>query len=308
MNNKISIAIHGGAGTILPSKMTPKLEVQYREALKQAVFSGYKIMDGGGTAVEAVEKATILLENNPLLNAGKGSVYTNEGKHEMDASIMDGSNLECGSVAGVKNVKNPISLARKVMQTTSHNFLIGEGALDFAKSNGLEIVPDEYFHVEFRKKAWMRLKDTDNYELDHSGKTMSTVGAVAKDTFGNLAAATSTGGVTNKKKGRVGDSPIIGSGTYAFNPTCAVSLTGDGEYIVRIVAAYDVSCLMEYKGMSLQKAAALVIQEKLKEIGGEGGLIAVDHDGNVVMEFNSPGMYRASMSSKDDIKVGIYRD
>lgn len=306
----ISIAIHGGAGTLVKGLMTPQLEAEYQIALKTARDQGYSILAKGGTALDAVETAVMLLENSPLFNAGKGSVFTNNGTHEMDAAIMDGQSLKAGAVSLITGVKNPISLARDVMEKSHHVFLAGEGAMQFAKINGHEILGPEYFYDEMRYQQWQGIKDSDGFQLDHSVKKdgkFGTVGAVACDQYGNVAAATSTGGMTNKKFGRVGDSPMIGAGTYANNNTCAVSCTGSGEFFIRGVVAYDVSCLMEYKGLSLQEAANEVIYKRILKINGDGGLIAVDAHGNIAMPFNTEGMYRACKSSTGLEEIGIYR-
>ncbi len=305
----ISLAIHGGAGTITKTSMTAEKEKAYTSALKVALNAGFKVLESNGSAVDAVEAAVIELENSPLFNAGRGSVFTAEGKHEMDASIMDGSNLEAGAVTLVKQVKNPISLARKVMEHSVHVLLSGEGAEQFARNHGLSLEKQEYFYNEFRYRQWQQIKHTDKVQLDHTEQPKNlkgTVGAVALDVHGNVAAATSTGGMTNKRFGRIGDSPVIGSGTYANNKTCAVSCTGDGEYFMRAVSAYDVSALMEYKGVSLEEACRIVIKEKQPAIGGDGGLIALDVYGNITMPFCSEGMYRACRSSGGRYEVKIY--
>ncbi len=312
---KLSIAIHGGAGTILKEDMTPDLEQAYRLALKAALDVGFGVIENGGTAVNAVKAAVVVLEDNPLFNAGRGSVFTKKGLHEMDAAIMDGSTLEAGAVAGVRNIRNPIELAEEVMLHSGHVFLSGKGANDFAIKQGIKLEPDEYFYSEYRYDQWREIRDSDLYQLDHKSdkmvglmknKRIGTVGAVACDAEGNIAAATSTGGMTNKRYGRIGDSPMIGSGTYANNKTCAISCTGHGEIFIKAVAAYDVSCLMEYKNMSLKEACEKVVLEKLVELRGEGGLIAVDAGGNVAMVFNSAGMYRG-MKSEDGVEaIDIY--
>lgn len=306
---KISIAIHGGAGTILQSEMSAEKEIAYKDALKEALNAGYKVLENGGTSLDAVEQAMIQLENCPLFNAAKGSVFNALGKHEMDASIMEGKNRMAGAVSGVHNIHHPTSLARQVMEQTEHVFLIGEGAMDFAATIGFPFIDDDYFYDEFRYQQWLKIKDSEKFQLDHTivDKKFGTVGAVALDIFGNLAAATSTGGMTNKKFGRVGDSPIIGAGTYANNATCAVSCTGSGEYFIRGVVAYDVSCLMEYKGLSLQAACDEVIQHRLKNMDGDGGLIAVDTQGNIVLSFNTEGMYRACRNNNGRHEVSIYK-
>ena len=309
--NNFSIAIHGGAGTILKSSMTPEKEEAYKAALKTALDVGYELLKEGKSAIEAVEKAVVELENCPLFNAGKGSVFTSEGKHEMDASIMDGKSLDAGAVSLISGVQNPISLARKVMEESDHVFLAGSGAHEFAKKMECTFQNEDWFHDDFRHQQWLDIKDTDVTQLDHSIKKeqkFGTVGAVAVDIFGNVAAATSTGGMTNKKFGRVGDSPMIGAGTYANNATCAVSCTGSGEFFIRGVVAYDVSCLMEHKGLSLAEASLDVIQNRLLKINGDGGLIAVDSLGNVALPFNTEGMYRAFRKSDGSQEVSIYKD
>ncbi len=308
--NTFSIAIHGGAGTLVKGLMTPDLENEYKIALKLAREAGYKILENGGTALDAVEVSVKLLEDSPLFNAGKGSVFTAEGTHEMDASIMDGKTLNAGAVSLVTGIKNPVSLARDVMDKSYHVFLAGEGAMQFAKGNGYVLEDTNYFYDEVRYKQWQGIKDSDNFQLDHSVKKdgkFGTVGAVACDKQGNIAAATSTGGMTNKKWGRVGDSPMIGAGNYANNNTCAVSCTGSGEFFIRGVVAYDVSCLMEHKGWSLQEAANEVINKRVLDIKGDGGLIAVDAQGNIAMPFNTEGMYRACKSSNGDSEISIYK-
>ncbi|MEJ2113489.1 MAG: isoaspartyl peptidase/L-asparaginase [Flavobacteriaceae bacterium] len=307
---RFSIAIHGGAGTLVKGMMTPELETKYKSALNVALKIGYTILEQGGTAVQAVEEAVISLENSPLFNAGKGSVFTAKGSHEMDAAIMDGRTLNAGAVSLISGIKNPIALARDVMEKSEHVFLAGEGAMEFAKKLNYVIENESYFYDEFRYKQWLEIKDTDSFQLDHSIKKDSkfgTVGAVACDLNGNVAAATSTGGMTNKKWGRVGDSPMIGAGNYANNKTCAVSCTGSGEFFIRGVIAYDVACLMEHKGLSLEEASNEVIYKRILEINGDGGLIAVDTNGNVAMPFNTEGMYRACKSSNGKEDIAIYR-
>ena len=308
---KFTIAIHGGAGTLVKGKMTAEKETAYKDALSHALTAGYKILEGGGSAMDAVEEAVKQLEDSPLFNAGRGSVFSATGVHEMDASIMDGSNLKAGAVTTITGIKNPISLARDVMDKTEHVFLAGDGAIDFARSLDYEILAPSYFHDDLRYQQWQELKDSNAFQLDHSLKKdakFGTVGAVALDQDGNIAAATSTGGMTNKRFGRVGDSPMIGAGTYANNETCAVSCTGSGEFFIRGVVAYDVSALMEYKGISLSEAAEEVIHKRLLAIGGDGGLIAVDKLGNISMPFNTEGMYRAKMHSSGQKLIAIYGD
>lgn len=329
--SKIALAIHGGAGTILKSKMTPDLEREYRGGLETALNAGYSILESGGSSLDAVEAAVICLEDFPLFNAGRGSVFTHEGAQEMDASIMDGSTLKAGAVAFVKNIRNPVRLARLVMEKTEHVLLAGEGANQFAEQLGIETEPDEYFFTEHR---WLQLQEAiaaGRIQLDHSDdvssskfqvpsrsrneepgtwnlepgtKPTGTVGAVACDKNGHLAAATSTGGMTNKKFGRVGDTPLIGAGTYA-DGTVAVSCTGHGEYFMLGVTAYDVAARMKYKGLSLEKAARETI-DHLTHIQGEGGLIAVDSHGNVALPFNSEGMYRGYCMEGSKTLIEVY--
>jgi len=310
MMNTFSIAIHGGAGTLVKGMMTPELEVQYKEALQLALNKGYTILKQGGTAVDAVEKAVMVLEDSHLFNAGKGSVFTANGTHEMDASIMNGKTLNAGAVSLITGIKNPVSLAKDVMEKSEHVFLAGKGAMQFAKELDYSLENETYFYDELRNKQWLEIKDTNNFQLDHSIKKDSkfgTVGAVACDQNGNIAAATSTGGMTNKKWGRVGDSPMIGAGNYANNKTCAISCTGSGEFFIRGVVAYDVSCLIEHKNMSLHAASNEVINNRILEINGDGGLIAIDTKGNIAMPFNTEGMYRACKSSNGKEEVSIYK-
>ena len=320
-NNTFAFVIHGGAGTILKSNMTAEVEAAYREKLKEALLAGYNILKNDGSSLDAVEAAIRILEDSPLFNAGKGAVLTSEGTAELDASIMDGKTLNAGAVAAVKRVKNPISLARLVMEQSPHVMMVGDGAESFARTHGVELVPPEYFITERRQKDLQKAKEAEKKQGSPSkgtspGKTgqapadqkHGTVGAVALDKSGNLAAGTSTGGMTNKKFGRVGDSPVIGAGTYANNRTCAVSATGHGEYFIRSVVAYDISALMEYKGMSLKDAAHLVIMNKLEKLGGTGGVIAIDREGHISMPFNTPGMYRGYVSMDGKVVVEIYKD
>ncbi|WP_417212702.1 isoaspartyl peptidase/L-asparaginase family protein [Bizionia sp.] len=305
-----SIAIHGGAGTLVKGMMTPELESKYKQALKAALDAGYTILETGGTAVNAVEEAVMVLENSPLFNAGKGSVFTAEETHEMDACIMDGNTLNAGAVSLISGIKNPITLAKDVMEKSEHVFLAGEGAMRFAKELDYKLEDATYFYDEFRHKQWLEIKDTDSFQLDHAKRKDSkfgTVGAVACDQDGNIAAATSTGGMTNKKWGRVGDSPMVGAGNYANNKTCAISCTGSGEFFIRGVVAYDVACLIEHKNMSLQDAAHEVINKRILEIGGDGGLIAVDTKGNIAMPFNTEGMYRGQKTSLGVHEISIYK-
>jgi L-asparaginase / beta-aspartyl-peptidase len=314
--SKFTIAIHGGAGTILKADMSPELEAAYNDGLQAALDAGYIVLQNGGSAIDAVKASTIILEDNILFNAGRGSVFTKKGLHEMDASIMEGNTLQAGAVAGIHNVRNPIELATAVMHNSDHVFLSGEGADDFAAKQGIKLEPDDYFFSQFRYDQWKNMRDADSYSLDHSGqqpeklmrdKKFGTVGAVACDKKGNIAAATSTGGMTNKNYGRIGDTPLIGSGTYANNKTCAISCTGHGELFIRAVAAYDVSAIMEYKNYSLQQAMDEVVNNKLVRIKGEGGMIGVDANGNFALMFNSEGMYRGVKSSDGTDEIAIYK-
>lgn len=310
-----AIVIHGGAGTILKKNMTPEKEAAYTTKLEEAIKVGYEILKNGGTSLEAVEKTINILEDSPLFNAGKGAVFTNEGTNELDASIMDGSTLNAGAVAGVKKVKNPINLARAVMANSPHVMLSGAGAEQFAKEQGLVLADPDYFFTEQRFKALQKIKEKEEkqtqsvsfYDPMIKDSKYGTVGCVALDKNGNIAAGTSTGGMTNKKWNRIGDSPIIGSGTYANNKTCGVSSTGWGEYFIRGQVAYDISAMMEYKEVSLKEATQKVIQEKLTQLGGTGGVVALDHQGNISMEFNTLGMYRASINTKGDLHIAIYK-
>jgi len=304
---QIKIAVHGGAGTMPKRLMTPEIEKACHDALQNALHAGYDLMKNGGSAFDAVEAAIIILENFELFNAGKGAVFTHDGKHEMDASIMDGKTLRSGAVAAVNNIKNPISLAKAVMLHSEHVLLLGSGAEVFAKQQNIVFETDDYFFTQFRYDQLEKAKKSDIIVLDHvDDKKFGTVGCVALDANGNLAAGTSTGGMTNKSFGRVGDSPIIGCGTYANNQICAVSCTGHGEFFIENVVAYDVACLIDYKGLSLKEATELVINEKLKKINAEGGLIAIDKFGDISLPFNTKGMYRGYIKSDTDIFTGIY--
>jgi len=315
--DNFGLVIHGGAGTILKKNMTREQEAAYKEKLEEAIKRGHAILKNGGTSLEAVEKTINVLEDSPLFNAGKGAVFTSEGSNELDASIMDGSSLNAGAVAGVKTVKNPINLAMKVMLNSPHVMLSGKGADQFAKEQNLEIVDPKYFYTDQRFKSLEKVKEKEKkkemnsatvfYDADIKDYKFGTVGCVAFDKAGNLAAGTSTGGMTNKKWNRIGDSPIIGAGTYANNASCAVSSTGWGEYFIRAMVAHDISALMQYKGISLQEAAKEVIQKKLTELGGTGGVVAIDNKGNMVMEFNTEGMYRAAMNASGDLTIAIYK-
>jgi len=316
---EFTIVIHGGAGTILKKNMTPEKEDAYKATLEEAIRVGYEILKNGGTSLDAVTKTINVMEDSPLFNAGKGAVFTNAGTNEHDASIMDGETLNAGASAGTTTVKNPIDLARAIMDYSPHVMLSGKGADTFAEEQGLQIVAPNYFYTEHRFKALQKIKGLKKTELDHDEKTafydpdikdskFGTVGCVALDKKGNLAAGTSTGGMTNKRWGRVGDAPIIGAGTYANNNTCAVSSTGWGEYFIRAMVAHDISALMEYKGMSLKDAAHEVIYDKVGGLGGDGGIVAIDKNGGIAMAFNTAGMYRASMNDKGELIVKIYKE
>ena len=312
----IAIAIHGGAGTILrgPS-MGAGRELEYREALKTHLDVGWRVLESGGSALDAVETAVRSLEDDILFNAGRGAVFTRDGRHELDASIMCGRTLDCGAVAGVARVRNPITLARAIMEQSEHVMMTGEGAAVFAREVGVEFADEEYFYSEERMRQLEVARAALRVQLDHAPEeplpgelpdSTGTVGAVALDFAGDLAAATSTGGMTNKRAGRIGDTPIIGAGTYASNASCAVSCTGHGELIMKAVAAYDVAALMEYAGHSLQEACDIVIRRKLASEHGTAGLIAVDRTGAIAMPFNSGGMYRAARNSSSELVVGIW--
>ncbi len=309
--SKFTIVIHGGAGTILRSAMTPELEKAYIEGLEQALHAGYTLLEKNGTSLDAVKAAVMSLEDCILFNAGRGSVFAKDGSQEMDASIMEGKTLMAGAVSAVRNIKNPVDLAYLVMTKSQHVMLNGKGAYDFALQHGIKTEPDSYFFSQFRYDQWKQLQGTDEAALDHNvlikEKKFGTVGAVALDIHGNIAAGTSTGGMTNKQYGRIGDSPIIGAGTYANNKTCAISCTGHGEPFIRAVTAYDVSCLMEYKGLSLNEAMHFVVHDKLLKIDGEGGMIGVDAKGNAAMVFNSEGMYRGLKCSDGRNEIAIYK-
>ena len=314
------IVIHGGAGTILKKNMTDSLEQAYQEKLKEAIMVGHEILKNGGTSMEAVTRTINIMEDSPLFNAGKGAVFTHDETNELDASVMDGATLNAGAVAGVQRIKNPIDLAVSVMDDSPHVMLSGKGAETFADERGFELVDPSYFYTERRFQSLQRIKEKEKIALDHDAKVahaidpfikdskFGTVGCAALDKNGNLAAGTSTGGMTNKKWNRVGDAPIIGAGTYANNATCAVSSTGWGEFFIRAMVAHDISALMEYKGLTVQEAARIVIQEKVPALGGDGGIVAIDKNGNVAMEFNTAGMYRAHMNADGELIIKIYKE
>lgn len=314
----VAIAIHGGAGAIAKEKMTPEKEALVRQKLEQAVRAGHQVLTQGEDSLKAVQVAVQVLEASPLFNAGVGAVYTYEGAHELDASIMDGRTLEAGAVAGVKQVKSPIELAYKVMTDSPHVMLSGAGAVEFALEQGLELVPNHYFDTDARYQGLLRAKQkildnqkhTDSYKaavdkLD-DGYKYGTVGAVAVDINGNLAAATSTGGMTAKRWGRIGDSPVIGAGTYADNQSCAVSATGHGEYFIRYNVAADICARVKYQGLDIEEASSTVIHDVLLPAGGTGGVIVVDAKGNIAMPYNTQGMYRASVDTDGKVTVSIW--
>ena len=314
----ITLVIHGGAGTILKKNMTPEREEAYQNKLKEALDAGYAVLEKGGTSLDAVTTAIQIMEESPLFNAGRGAVFTNDGKNELDAAIMDGATRNAGTVAGISHVKSPILAARAVMEKSPHVMMIGKGAEQFAQEQGLEIVDPSYFFDQRRYDNLLRVKAREeqketSYILDPltaeawQNRKYGTVGAVALDQYGNLAAGTSTGGMTNKKYGRVGDVPIIGAGTYADNSTCAVSATGHGEYFIRSVVGYDISALMKYKQMDVKAAGEEVVMNKLVGFGGSGGVIILDRQGNFSMPFNSAGMYRGYINKKGEAKAFIYR-
>jgi len=311
---KIGLAIHGGAGTIERSNITPEKEREYRAGLEQALRAGYEILERGGSSLDATGAAVRVLEDDPHFNAGRGSVFTSAGTNEMDASIMDGRTLKAGAVGSVQHIKNPITLARLVMEKSPHVMLDCAGAEAFAKANGIELVNQKYFFTQERWDALEKMKAAEKNRASGDGKSFiitdqdrhGTVGAVALDKDGNLAAATSTGGTTNKMPGRIGDTPVIGAGTYANNQTCAVSCTGDGEYFIRASAAHEVSALMQYRGLKLQQAAQTAL-DTVKQLGGTGGLIAIDKNGDVALPFNTNGMYRGYVDENGKFVIEIYR-
>lgn len=326
---RLGFIIHGGAGVIRREAMTPEKEKEFRQKLEEAVIAGYKALQSGKTSLDAVEIAIRIMEDSPLFNAGKGAVFTNEGKNELDASIMNGKTLAAGSAAGLRHVKNPISLARAIMERSEHVMMIGDGAEKFAKEQKLELVDEKYFWTQHRWDALQNIlkeekQKTEKVEKGNNDNVkpsissnpapsaedprnrFGTVGAVALDRYGDLAAGTSTGGMTNKKYGRVGDAPIIGAGTYANNDSCAVSATGWGEYFIRLGVARDIASLMEYRAMPIQNAADMVIKQKLQKLGGDGGIVAMDKFGNMAISFNSEGMYRAYIGSDGKPVVEIY--
>jgi beta-aspartyl-peptidase (threonine type) len=318
MNTNFSIAIHGGAGNMAKKNLTPEKEAEYKEKLKEALEKGRSLLAEGAEAVDVVEAVIKIMEDSPLFNAGKGSVFSHEGHNEMDAAIMDGRTLDAGTLANVRTIKNPISAAKAIMKKSKFVFLSGKGAEKFANENHIEIVDTSYFFYQPRWDEYLKIRDSKNIKLDHDNSSgmvepfnssidkYGTVGCVVMDRYGNLAAGTSTGGIVNKDYNRIGDSPVIGAGTYANNKTCAISCTGHGEDFIKLVAAYDVSALMEYKKVKLKTAVARVIK-KLTEKKGRGGLIAIDHKGTIVIDMNTNGMFRGSANEKGVLEVAIYK-
>lgn len=319
MNKDFSIAIHGGAGNMFKKNLTPEKEEEYKAKLREALQKGSEMLTKGAEAVDVVEAVIKIMEDSPLFNAGKGAVFTHDGKNEMDAAIMNGKTLDAGAVANVRRIKNPISAAKAILNNSKFIFMCGQGAENFAKENDIEIVDTSYFFYQPRWDEFIKVRDSKTTKLDHDNSSgmnepfdssidkFGTVGCVVMDRFGNLAAGTSTGGIVNKNYNRIGDSPIIGAGTYANNKTCAVSCTGHGEDFIRIVAAHDVSSLMEYKKVKLKTAVSTVIK-KLTEIRGRGGIIAIDAKGNITMQFNTNGMFRGYIDKEKNIHVAIYKD
>ncbi|MBD3647003.1 MAG: isoaspartyl peptidase/L-asparaginase [Pseudomonadales bacterium] len=311
-NQPVAIVIHGGAGTILKSKMTPETEQAYRRELEAAVRAGHEVLMAGGSSREAIVAAIVLMEDSELFNAGKGAVFTQSGKVELDASIMDGKSLEAGAVTGIRRIKNPIVLANDVLEHSVHVMLMGEGAEEYAASRGFEFVDNSYFYTERRREQLRRVQQSDGEtalsEDDDDARKLGTLGAVAIDRQGTIAAATSTGGMTNKRFGRIGDSPIIGAGTYADNGVCGISATGHGEYFIRAAVAHDICARAAYQDVTLQEAADQVIQKKLVDMGADGGIIGIDRFANIVFSFNSEGMYRAAIDREGKLQVRIFRE
>jgi len=314
-NPRLGFVIHGGAGVITRGSLTPEREKEFRARLEEAVLAGYKALQAGKSSMDAVEIAINIMEDSPLFNAGKGAVFTHDGKNELDASVMDGKTLAAGAVAGLRHVKNPITLARAVMERSPHVMMVGDGAEQFAREQKITLVDEKYFWTQHRWDALQKILEEEKTKkvsqrefAELPANKFGTVGAVALDKNGNLAAGTSTGGMTNKKYGRVGDAPIIGAGTYASNDTCAVSATGWGEFFIRLGVARDIAAQMEYRALPVQNAADTVIKQKLQKLGGDGGVIALDKFGNIGISFNSEGMYRAYIDAAGKPVVQIYKD
>ena len=314
-NPRLGFVIHGGAGVITRGSLTPEREKEFRAKLEEAVLAGYKALQAGKSSMDAVEIAINIMEDSPLFNAGKGAVFTHDGKNELDASVMDGKTLAAGAVAGLRHVKNPITLARAVMERSPHVMMVGDGAEQFAREQKITLVDEKYFWTQHRWDALQKILEEEKTKkvsqrefAELPANKFGTVGAVALDKNGNLAAGTSTGGMTNKKYGRVGDAPIIGAGTYASNDTCAISATGWGEFFIRLGVARDIAAQMEYRALPVQNAADTVIKQKLQKLGGDGGVIALDKFGNIGISFNSEGMYRAYIDAAGKPVVQIYKD
>jgi beta-aspartyl-peptidase (threonine type) len=309
LTKNLVLVIHGGAGVIIRSEMSSEQERVHKEKLQEALMAGFALLRDGHSSLDAVQAAITILEDSPLFNAGKGAVFAANGKNEMDAAIMDGKTGQAGAVAGVCHIKNPINLARLVMEKSAHVLLAGEGAEEFARSQGISMMPDAYFFTDYRWQQFLRAREKEKTSPDSvTGKKFGTVGALALDQSGNLAAGTSTGGITYKKHGRIGDTPLIGAGTYADNRTCAVSATGQGEYFIRGVVAYDIAAMVEYRGISLHDAVHEAIDVKLTAKGGTGGVIALDAQGNIAMEFNTAGMYRGYIRNDGVPVVLMYKE
>ena len=310
-SQQVALVIHGGAGNIYKEHLPDSLEYEYREKMVEALLAGYTILNNGGSSIDAVKAAINIMEDSPLFNAGKGSVFTSDATNEMDAAVMYGRTLNAGALAGVKHIKNPINAAIEVMHFSPHVMMTGAGAEEFAKLRELEIVDAEYFYTEKRYRQLQMVKEREKAQgsilMKEGDYKFGTVGAVALDKSGNIVAGTSTGGMTNKKHGRIGDTPIIGAGTYANNQTCGISATGHGEYFIRAVVAHDISALMEYKGLAIQEAADMVMQEKLKQLGGEGGVVGLDAEANIMMSFNSNGMFRGYIREDGIPQVFIFK-
>lgn len=303
------MVIHGGAGVIRQTEMNGEKEQLYRDKLQEALMAGFNLLKEGGSSLDAVQAAINIMEDSPLFNAGKGAVFAANGKNEMDAAIMDGKTGQAGAVTCVRHVKNPIDLARLVMEKSEHVLLSGEGAEEFAREQGLTLMPEEYFFTEYRWQQLIRAREKEKQMMDSLAQNKSgTVGALALDRNGNLAAGTSTGGRTNKRYGRIGDTPLIGAGTYADNKSCAVSATGHGEYFIRGVVAYDIAAMIEYRGFSLNEAVQEAIHKKLTRAGGSGGVIALDARGNIAMTFNTEGMYRGYIRGNEEAVILLYKE
>ena len=314
MASETAIVIHGGAGTILKERMSRSVEADYRQSLKHSVMAGHRILEAGGTSTEAVIAAITIMEDSPLFNAGHGAVFNNDGEVELDASIMNGDDLNAGAATGIKTVQNPIQLALAILKNSPHVMLMGEGAEAFAKNQGLELVENEYFYTDRRYKQLIKAQSgkndtalSESQDDEFEPQVFGTVGAVAIDKTGTIVAGTSTGGMTNKRFGRIGDSPIIGAGTYADSRYCGISATGHGEYFIRAAVAHDICAMVNYKNITLKEAANEVIQKKLVAMGGQGGIVGIDSKANISYSFNTSGMYRAAMDKAGNLEIAIFR-